>query len=250
MSENSKIAIITGGLSGIGAAVARRFVEDGHTVVAADIAADSTSLDGGPGLHACPVDVTDPASVGALVHAVERSYGRIDYLVHSAGIGRVAPFLETPLDMFDLVLKINLYGAFIVGQVCARIMAKAKSGVIVNIGSVSGLRGNAGRAAYGASKGGMKTLSEVMAVELAAHGIRVNVIAPGPIETPLAATQHDAAVRDSWEKVVPMGRYGLPEDVANAAAFLCSDEASYATGAVFIVDGGFSGAGILPNMAG
>ncbi len=245
MTENTKVAIVTGGLSGIGAAIAQRFAEDGHIVVAADIAAESARLDPGPGVHPYHVDVTDPTSVQTLVDAVEKTYGRIDYLVHSAGIGRVAPFLETPLEMFDLVLKINLYGTFIVGQACAHVMVKARSGVIVNIGSVSGLRGNAGRAAYGASKGGMKTLSEIMAVELASHGIRVNLIAPGPIETPLATTQHDKTVRDAWANVVPMHRYGHPEDVANAAVFLCSEQSKFTTGAVFVVDGGFNGAGIL-----
>ena len=157
------------------------------------------------------------------------------------------PFLETPLEAFDLVLKTNLYGTFIVGQACARVMAAAGRGAIVNIGSVSGLRGNAGRAAYGVSKSAIITLTEVMAVELAEHGVRVNVVAPGPIETPLAATQHDADVRASWIRAVRMRRYGRPQDVASAAAFLCSDDACYITGAVLAVDGGFSGGGILPR---
>lgn len=245
MKVAEKVAIVTGGLSGIGAAVAARLARDGMIVVAADISTQSMELDRTLGIHPFRVDVTDQDSVATLVRAVMAACGRIDCLVHCAGIGRVLPFLETPLETFDLVLKSNLYGTFIVGQACARVMAAAGNGAIVNIGSVSGLRGNAGRAAYGASKGAIVTLTEVMAVELAERGVRVNVVAPGPIETALTATRHDADVRDSWIEAVPMRRYGRPEDVASAAAFLCSDDARYITGAVFAVDGGFSGGGIL-----
>ena len=245
MRVAEKVAIVTGGLSGIGAAVAVGLASDGMIVVAADISTKSTELDRTIGIHPFCVDVTDQDSVAALVQATMATCGRLDCLVHCAGIGRVLPFLETPLETFDLVLKTNLYGTFIVGQACARVMAAAGSGAIVNIGSVSGLRGNAGRAAYGASKGAIVTLTEVMAVELAEHGVRANVVAPGPIETPLAATQHDADVRASWIETVPMRRYGRPQDIASAAAFLCSDDACYITGAVLAVDGGFSGGGIL-----
>ena len=244
-----KIALVTGGQSGIGAAVAGRMARDGHVVVAADIAAASTALGAGPGIHPFRVDVSRQDSVASLVGAVLRNYGRVDYLVHCAGIGRIAPFLETSAELFDLVLKTNLYGSFHVGQACAKALAEQGGGVIVNIASVSGLRGNAGRAAYGASKAGMVALTQVMASELADHGIRVNAIAPGPIETALAQGQHDASVREAWRRAVPMRRYGQPEDVASAAAFLCSDEACFVTGTVLVVDGGFMASGIPPAAA-
>lgn len=239
------VSIVTGGSSGIGAAVAERLHTDGMTVIAADRAVDKNEVTSGPGLHRTHVDVADERSVHTLVQQVLDKFGRVDYLVHAAGIGSVAPFLETSAATFDLVMRTNLYGTFLMGQACARAMADSDGGVIVNIGSVSGIRGNAGRAAYGAAKGGVATLSKVMAVELAAQGIRVNVVAPGPIETPLAATTHDADVRRAWENVVPMQRYGDPADVASAVAYLCSAEAGYLTGSVVVVDGGFEAGGIL-----
>jgi NAD(P)-dependent dehydrogenase (short-subunit alcohol dehydrogenase family) len=244
VSRGQKVTLVTGGMSGIGAAVAARMSRDGNLVVAADIAATSTELGRGPGIHVCRVDVSSPDSAASLVGQIMERYGRIDCLVHCAGIGRIVPFLETSAETFDLVLKTNLYGSFHVGQACARAMAACGGGVIVNITSVSGLRGNAGRAAYGSSKAGVVALTQVMALELAEHGIRVNAVAPGPIESPLAASQHGSAVRESWRRAVPMRSYGHPEEVASAAAFLCSDEARFVTGSIFVVDGGFMATGI------
>jgi NAD(P)-dependent dehydrogenase (short-subunit alcohol dehydrogenase family) len=232
MQLTDKIAIVTGGVSGIGGAIAARFAAEGARVIAADITV------GAP----YPLDVADPASCAALVQRVLAEHGRIDCLVNSAGIGADVPFLETSTDLFDRIIAVNLRGTFLIGQACARAMVAGA--VIVNIASVSGMRGSTGRSAYGASKGGIINLSQVMASELAPRGIRVNVISPGPVDTPLVARMHDAEIREIYTRAIPMARYGTPEEIAGAAVFLCSDDSSYVTGHVLVVDGGFMSAGI------
>ncbi|MDE2327968.1 MAG: SDR family oxidoreductase, partial [Rhodospirillales bacterium] len=147
-------------------------------------------------------------------------------------------------ELFDRIIAINLRGTFLVAQAAARAMVAQGGGAIVNIASVSGMRGNVGRTAYGASKGGVVIMSQVMAVELATAGVRVNVIAPGPVDTPLVARMHDAEIRRIWTDAVPMRRYATPEEIAGAAAFLCSEDAGYVTGHVLAVDGGFLGTGV------
>ena len=243
MRFSGKTAIVTGGLSGIGEAIAQALAREGAEVVAADISAAETTLSGG-GILPLHTDVADPASVAALVAAAREKFGRIDYLVTSAGVGHDISFLETPLAEFDRMVAINLRGTFLTAQAVAREMVKAGGGAIVTIGSVSGLRGNIGRAAYGATKGGVGVLTQVMATELAASGVRVNCLAPGPVETPLVARMHDAATRAAWARVTPMHRYAAPEEIASAACFLLSAEASFITGHILVVDGGFLGAGL------
>ncbi len=244
MRLDGQVAIVTGGLSGIGAAIAARFAAVGARVIAADLTAPAAPLAADAAIAPFACDVAAPASVGALVEAVLAAHGRIDCLVNSAGIGRDVAFLDTPVEVFDRMIAVNLRGTFLVGQACARAMVAAGRGAIINIASVSGLRGNIGRAAYGAAKGGVVTLTQVMATELAPCGVRVNALASGPVDTPLVATMHDPAIRAAWTRVTPMHRYAAPEEIAGAALFLASDEASFVSGHVLAVDGGFAAAGL------
>jgi NAD(P)-dependent dehydrogenase (short-subunit alcohol dehydrogenase family) len=240
---DGKIVVVTGGRSGIGAAIAQRLVAEGATVIAADRSTKETGLGAGA-LSPLHVDVQDPASVEAMVRAVMARHGRLDGLVNSAGIGSYTPFLETSLETFDRVVSVNLRGTFIVGQAAARAMKETGGGAIVNIASVSGVTGNAGRSAYGASKWGVVGLSRVMAVDLAALGIRVNVLAPGAVETPLVDKMLPGDEAKQWVSRTPLHRYARPDELAGAAVFLCSDDASYMTGHVLVVDGGFTAAGL------
>lgn len=235
MRLREKVALVTGGISGIGAAIVERFRAEGAVVIAGDIAASD-------GPDTLKLDVSDPRSCADAVAVVIARHGRLDIMVNCAGIARDIPFLETPVETFDRVIAVNLRGTFLIGQAAARAMLAGSC--IVNIASVSGMRGNVGRAAYGASKGGVVILSQVMAADLAALGIRVNIIAPGPIETPMLAPMMASSGAAEWREAVPLGRYGVPEDVASAAAYLCSDEANYVTGHVMAVDGGFLAAGL------
>lgn len=191
----NKIAIVTGGASGIGKAIVERMSTEGASVIAADLT--------GGDMH---VDVANPANVDSMIRAALDRHGRLDCLVNSAGIGQDVPFLDTTLEAFDRMIAVNLRGTFIVGQAAAKAMLSTGGGSIVNIASISGMIGNAGRSAYGASKGGVVILSQVMAVDLAAHNIRVNVIAPGPVDTPLVERMHTAKARQSWTDLTPMHR--------------------------------------------
>jgi NAD(P)-dependent dehydrogenase (short-subunit alcohol dehydrogenase family) len=235
--------LVTGGLSGIGEAICARLLDAGARVVAADLSGKTDTLSADQ-LSPFRLDVSDQVSVNACVDAIISRDGRIDGVVNSAGIGIEMPFLDTPVDVFDRIVAINLRGTFLVGQSVARAMRQSQGGSIVNIGSVSSLLGNAARAAYGASKGGVDTLSKVMAIDLAQFGIRVNVIAPGPVATPMVENGHSAQTRAQYEDRTPLRRYARPSEIAEAALFLLSDASSYITGQVIAVDGGFSSQGL------
>lgn len=233
-----KVVLVTGSASGIGAACVQRLVRAGALAISADINIAE------PGKDAVRVDVADPASVEEALTAIIDRHGRLDGLVHSAGIARSMPFLDTALGDFDSIVRVNLRGTFIVGQAAANAMVRTGGGSIVNVASVSGMLGNGQRSAYGTSKAAVIHLTKVMAVELASHGIRVNAVSPGPINTPMVDAFYSDAIRKEWTDRVPMHRFGSPHDVAATIAFLCSDDASYITGQTLAVDGGFVIAGI------
>lgn len=250
---DGKVALVTGGARGIGYATAQAFAREGARVVIADLnvtGAEDAAKSLGEQAMGLGVDVADPASVTGMITAIIERLGRIDILFNNAGIGANTPFLETRLEDWNRILGVNLTGAFMVAQGCAREMVRVgDGGKIVNIASLSGQRGANGRAAYGAAKAGLELLTKVMAVELAPHGINVNNLAPGAIETDIAKVMHDEATRAAYGRLIPMTRYGTPEEIADAAVFLCSDEARYVHGHTLNVDGGFREAGLMfkPN---
>ena len=248
------VAIVTGGASGIGLAIAKALLGDGWKILIADLAQgplDAARAQLEPiraNATKCVVmDVANEASVIAGLRGCEDGFGPVRGMVNSAGIGCDIPFFDTSVEQFRKVLDINLTGTFTVAREAGKLMRSHGGGAIVNIASISGQRGNLGRSAYGASKGGVITLTQVMACELAPQNIRVNAIAPGPIETPLVKAMHDDVVRAGWLKAVPQRRYATPDEIAGAAIFLLDDsKSSFVTGHILNVDGGFAAAGLLP----
>ena len=252
--SGSEVILVTGGASGIGLAIVDAIVEAGWRAVALDwdeAALDQTKLSRGDHVNCLRVDVTSERDVAQSIDICEQQIGPIAGVVNSAGTGVDCPALETSVDAFRRILEINLVGSFLIAREAARVMRPRQRGSIVNIASVSGVRGNAGRTAYGASKGGVIALTRVLAVEWAAYGIRVNAVAPGPVDTPLSLRVHTEAVRSKWLSAVPMRRYGTPTEIAAAALFLLNPiQSSYMTGETLCVDGGFSMAGLIPHEDG
>jgi NAD(P)-dependent dehydrogenase (short-subunit alcohol dehydrogenase family) len=254
--EQQKVALVTGAARGIGLAAARRFLAEGWRVVLLDIegellaqtyktlAAPDTTL----AIH-CDVSDAD-AVVGAFKQAVQH-FGRLDALVNNAGIAIFKPLLETTQADWDRVLAVNLTGPFLCTQAAAPLMRENGGGAIVNITSISALRASTLRTAYGTSKAGLAHLTKQFAVELATLGIRVNAVAPGPVDTAMAKAVHTPAIRADYHDTIPLNRYGLEEELAEAIFFLCSERASYITGQMLCVDGGFEATGIgLPTLRG
>ena len=246
--------IVTGGASGIGFAVVEDLLKEGWRVVAADLApgaiarARDAFADYGDQVRCMEVDISEETAVADLVATTDEACGPLWGVVNCAGIARDVPALETSAEMFRKILDVNLVGTFLMAREAAKIMKGHGGGSIVNIASVSGIRGNMGRAAYGSSKGGVLTLTKILAVEFATYGIRVNGVAPGPIETPLVKELHTMEAREAWIRTVPLRRYAQPREVCGAISFLLDEtKSSFVTGETICVDGGFTSGGLLGN---
>ena len=253
-SSSTPVAVVTGGARGIGLAIARWFLARGHRVALLDIDADTLSrteaeLADPARVLALTADVSQPAQVDAAIAAVMQRFGRIDALVNNAGVAVFKPIGETSFDDWRHVLGTNLDGAFLCTQACAPGMRAGGGGAVVNIASISGLRASTLRVAYGTSKAALIHLTKQHAVELGTVGIRVNAVAPGPVDTDMAKLVHSVAIRSDYHDVIPLNRYGTPEEIAEVVGFLCSAAASYVNGQVLAADGGFDAAGVgLPTL--
>ena len=250
MSRQGKIAVVTGGAAGIGAAICRSLAEAGNSVIVADRdeqAAAKTAEDiRSMGFIAEPVhiNVGDAVSVERAFAEINARHGRCDILVNSAGIAKLFPFLEFPLDNFVATMNVNVIGTLLCSQQAARLMVRNRWGRIVMIASVAGMRAvGSGRTAYGTSKGAVIALTRQMAVELAEHGITANAVAPGPVDTPMTRVMHTEQFRKEYCQAIPKKRYGTTDEIAAAVKYLVSEDAGYVSGITMPVDGGFMAAG-------
>ena len=245
MRLKDKVAIVTGGGSGFGAGICSKFVAEGAQVIVADLnleAALDVAARLGPAARALRVDVSQAADVRTMVDAAEQHFGRLDILVNNAGIGHLPQPLEgLPEDDFDRIFAVNMKSIYLAArEVVPRLKAR-KAGVILNMASTAGVSPRPRLSWYNASKGWVITATRAMAVELAPFGVRVVALNPVAGETPLLKTfmgEDTPEVRAKFLSTIPLGRFSTPEDLGNAACFLCSDEASMITGVCMEVDGG------------
>jgi len=250
MRLRGRVAAITGGALGIGRATARLFAAEGALVVLGDVQVDAAEgvaeeiVQRGGRALAVGVDVGDAAQVQAFVERTVDEFGRLDVMFANAGIAHSAPFLEHAEAQWHRVLRVNLTGVFLCCQLAARQMVtQGGRGRIITTASINGFRGVENLVGYNVAKAGVIELTKTMAVELAQHGIAVNAIAPAQIDTRLTRTLPEEARRRRTERI-PMGRFGEVEEVARAALFLASDDASYVTGHTLAVDGGYLAGGL------
>jgi NAD(P)-dependent dehydrogenase (short-subunit alcohol dehydrogenase family) len=236
----ARVAVVTGGSSGIGQATVRRLVKDGFSVADIDLAADDDS----DGVLSVTANVADPSDVERAFAEILQAFGRVDVLVNNAGItGSAASTVchETPVEEFDRVLAVNVRGPFLCARAVLPTMLAQGRGHIITIASVAGLVAFPARCAYTTSKGAAVQLAKSLAVDYAAHGIRSNAVCPGFVQTPMTQWRLDVPeLRAQVEAKVPMGRVGQPEEIADAVALLASDRLSYLDGHAFVVDGGWT----------
>ncbi len=240
MNLKDKTALVTGSARGIGRVIAQRLADCGARVVICDLdqaVVEKVAAEIGNGAVGYRANVTSSEDIENLFRNISENLGRLDILVNNAGITRDGLMIRMDEKDWDLVLDINLKGAFLVTKAAARLMMKQRYGRIVNISSVVGITGNVGQANYAASKAGLVALTKTSAKELATRGVTVNAVAPGYIETEMTENLSDATKKYFMDKIV-LGRAGSPDDVAAAVGFLVSDDAAYITGQVLAIDGG------------
>ncbi len=251
--NTSRVALVTGAARGIGLATAKRFLTDGWRVALLDIDGDNlartiAALDMPTRTLGLTADVAEETQVNTALERVRTSFGRLDALVNNAGIAIFTTARETTVADWQRILAVNLTGPFLVARAATPLLSE-RGGAIVNITSISGFRASTLRVAYGTSKAGLAHLTKQLAVELASAGIRVNAVAPGPVDTAMAKAVHSPEIRKDYHDTIPLNRYGLEEEIAEAIFFLCSERASYITGQILAVDGGFEATGIgLPTL--
>jgi NAD(P)-dependent dehydrogenase (short-subunit alcohol dehydrogenase family) len=244
MTFAGRVGLVTGAGSGIGRATARLLAERGGAVVAADVngpgAAETAAAIRAAGGRAegCACDVTRAEAVDAAVALARRAFGRLDVVVNCAGILRVAPLEHTSEKEWEEVLAVNLTGAFLLTRAALRALREQGGGAVVHIASRAAIRAKEGHGAYSAAKAGILQLTQMAALEGAPHGIRVNCVCPGFIDTPMTRGGYEAEAFEAWQRICPLGRPGTPEDVARAMLFLASDDAAFITGVALPVDGG------------
>ena len=255
LSKNKKIltrktAIVTGGARGIGLMTARLFQNSGWNTVLVDRDSNelSEAIIDDKNTLALGLDISKPDQIDKMVKDTLSRFGRIDALINNAGVADFGPIENTSFNRWREVMRTNLDGMFLCVQAATKELKKTK-GSIVNIGSISGLRASTLRVAYGTSKAAVIQLTKQQAVELGEHGIRVNCVAPGPVRTKLAAAVHTPEIVDAYHDAIPLNRYGTEEEIGQVICFLCSEKASYLTGQIIAVDGGFEAAGVgLPAL--
>jgi NAD(P)-dependent dehydrogenase (short-subunit alcohol dehydrogenase family) len=251
-----KVALVTGAARGIGLATAKRFLAEGWRVALLDIDRPALrSAVAGIGdsdrTLVLECDISDAGEVAAAIDKLAERFGRLDALINNAGVAVFASVLETSDEDWSRILAVNLSGPFICTKAAVPLMREHGGGAIVNITSISAVRASTLRSAYGTSKAGLAHLTKQLAVELASLGIRVNAVAPGPVDTAMAKAVHTAEIRADYHDAIPLNRYGLEDELAEAIFFLSSGRSSYITGQVLAVDGGFDAAGIgLPSLRG
>ena len=260
VTQNSPVAVVTGGARGIGLAVGQWFLVNGYRIALLDID-EATLAKTAAGLHnpdsvlCLPCDVSNEVNVNAVMARVHAEFGRSDALVNNAGIAVFKPIGETTFAEWRSVLSVNLDGAFLCTQACVPYMlmnaaqASGTRGAVVNIASISGLRASTLRVAYGTSKAAIIALTKQQAIELGNAGIRCNAVAPGPVDTEMSKLVHSVAIRSDYYDAIPLNRYGTTDEIASVVGFLCSAGAAYVNGQVLAVDGGFDASGVgLPTL--